>query len=538
MRFLMMAPIPLKYLQPMQSESDPLMLPREVYRTEQGAFFKPGESTAAITLLCKELCVLAGLGAVIPKSDRDIQNIIAPEDTKAKYVKTKTSDGEVILCDISPESAIPVKKGKGNRLNAEIDREDVKLVPNPKNPKEYLDEIDLEDGVKDPTLYYIVQHKGKNYLTSKMNLVRNNQSGEYVQRRGREHVLLTDDKGLIVVRGQKVPGLLQQAVAPIFTKFPDQARDLDLRTGSKETKTFFEMISFEGFVQSFIAMMLIRTKDGRAADLGESNVLFKMEDKQLLPYLIDFDPEEVMGESSDIFLCGLMGYPHAHKPLSESERLSTLTVIKQIVLQKEGLLSLTEDRLKELDPKVFPSKKQKREEPPSLTKTKALSVVLDGIESFTASEKVRSGQWVLADLLFHVFPAYEKQWVALSKKAGATDMKTAADVGYIDSNPAAAESDSDIEDESDVSDDEENELSDELTATASRSPSPRDRAYGSFAAYSEELDDSEPSAAPSRAGSPVSPAAKKQQSKFNAAAQSSSELEEDSGVESWPDDDF
>lgn len=426
----------INHLSPIDS-NDSGMNMRAVYRDQQ-IFFKPGQEIAKRTLLCQEMCKLIGLSHVIPPAELGSRNIIAPEDVNVTYKMAETSTKKPILLDLNQGPVCtPIKDRKTIYALIDDEKEKFKLYS---SPDMYILEDDAENLNPDTfdSFYLLVNFKGKDYLVPKSNELITDSSGKFVIR-NEERYAVRETKEGVVVQGDNIQGLVQTAVSPLFTKFPDQQNALDLRREDKYATPFFKLIAMSQFIDCFIVMMLIRTQDGKAANLEDSNVLYEKTASGLQPRLIDLDPEETFPPSNSyssdakfkgkvhVLRCGLMGYPQAHESLTKENQAFLLDRIHGIFQNKEALASLMAKGL--------------QSDPLAGKKVIALTEVIDRLNTFketpiSKKEPSNPNEWSLADLLFSVFPEYHQQWIAYEQKERFSVMDIAAAVGFADPTPA------------------------------------------------------------------------------------------------------
>ncbi|MDF2550433.1 MAG: hypothetical protein K0S07_1500 [Chlamydiales bacterium] len=240
-----------------------------------------------------------------------------------------------------------------------------------------------------------------------------------VERNGLFYAVEAREDGSYQVIGHDVPGALQEAVQPHFTGFN---QPLDIRYAKKQVRdSFYERIHPQGFIDAFLASLLLRVQDGKITNLKNgSNVLFKvLPDEQglidptnplckLWPMLIDTDEtlpsQNLVSEDEELTMSGevapvrlgLMAFPLASTRLSEEAKAYAITKLLQIIHAKKEIAEVFE---------IYS---------PSLThKQKGASLdLISKMAEFL--EKLKSGDsfedFSLEELTFFLFPTYKVHW--------------------------------------------------------------------------------------------------------------------------------
>ncbi|MBS0654931.1 MAG: hypothetical protein JSR46_04065, partial [Verrucomicrobia bacterium] len=177
------------------------------------------------------------------------------------------------------------------------------------------------------------------------------------------------------------------------------------------------------YSDALLASLLLRPQDGKIESLDESNVLFSVQpnsggiiDAQdpscpLKPVLIDLDETMPANnaiftteEGKDVCACrlGLMGFPHASRPLEQNEKAYVLGKIQEIVQEQDALLSNLELYLKKPTTSQFVKEEN----------SAAFKETLSRLEEFTKTHSVDT-EWNLQTLCFAVLPEYKRQWTEI-----------------------------------------------------------------------------------------------------------------------------
>ncbi len=237
-------------------------------------------------------------------------------------------------------------------------------------------------------------------------LLQEDDEGEYVQRGEARFVLhdSEDEEGGHTLIGRDVEGFIQDWIPDVVTEI--NGNTVDTLVPSKTRDAFFSMIDTKSFMESLLLAMLFRTQDGKASNLEDTNFLFIKSDDHLQLKLIDLDEtwpttndltdDPVLAKKGAIcaLQLGLMGYPQAHMQLDGDEKAHVVALLQKIEQNRDGMLAA-------LDKYQVDSSRTDQVK-------RAFNEVLDGFRSFNTDQP-----FTLANLVFHVFPEYRKQWDAL-----------------------------------------------------------------------------------------------------------------------------
>lgn len=289
-----------------------------------------------------------------------------------------------------------------------------------RSSKQVLTEVALEE--EDPffdknknTLFSVIEVEGRPFLVKMSSFDKLNIKGQpltereghlYIQREGQEYKVDRTSKGNVVIVDD-VKGMVQCKVPDPY-KGENKDKPLDIRYESPERDDFYARIPMSNYIDAFMASLVLRPEDGKITDLSESNVLFSRinpEDPNSLlkPVLIDLDEtlpfnnnfrmvETMSGKSEQAnpVRLGLMGFPHAHRPLNVEERQQVLDQIKNMIDHKDRAV------------KYLMHFKARLHDAP----IEAFEEMMARLESFHPE----NDEWTLADLCFHLLPAYKEDW--------------------------------------------------------------------------------------------------------------------------------
>ncbi len=230
-------------------------------------------------------------------------------------------------------------------------------------------------------------------------------NGEYVQRGDMRFELEDsgDEEGYTLV-GKDVEGFIQDWIPDVVTEINGET--VDTLKPSAARDAFYGLIDTNSFMESALLAMLFRTQDGKASNLEDTNFLFIKSDSQLQLKLIDLD--ETWPTKNDIsddpafakegavcaFQLGLMGYPQAHMQLDSAQKEHVVHLLQKVHKNRAAMIAAIDKY--EVDTTRVEAVKG------------AFMEVLDRLESFNTDKP-----FALRDLVFHVFPEYQKQWQAL-----------------------------------------------------------------------------------------------------------------------------
>ena len=272
------------------------------------------------------------------------------------------------------------------------------------------------------------------------------QGKAYVERNDQKYEIVEGQEGIKVI-GKDIKGMVQAKIMHIFTGKKSQKDPvLDVRTPSDARKAFYARIPMKLFIEPFFATLLLRPQDGKILTLDETNVLFSalpnedgvvdpnLSSCPLMPILIDLDEAlptnnesltmekdaggEITHEGTkqvNPVRFGLMGFPHARRPLSIDEKQRVLELIETTIRESR-------------EPQQYLSTFTKKEKILHKENLEAFVQVVDAMKTFYEAHQDLSVDWCLQDLCFAVLPAYKRDW----EKIGDRDdpEQKAAMIGY------------------------------------------------------------------------------------------------------------
>lgn len=265
--------------------------------------------------------------------------------------------------------------------------------------------------------------------------------GDQYVTKGETKYLVTEDVSqvkLIKVE-ENVEGMVQLKVQDICTKVKIQISE-----GKEETKVvdvlrddafrsqFYERIDMNSYIDAFLSTILLRPQDGKMLNLPNSNYLFRIipdskgdvdplnPNLKLEIVLIDLD--EIMPKANDVYYMkdqgnkavhpvrnGLMGFPHARKPLTVSEQQHAFEIMDDIISKKKEMHDyLTKTYLKKeskLDKKKLGILSDQH--------IQSFDQVITRLEEF---KKNHGDSFTLEQLFFYVFPEYRDQWQRIGER--------------------------------------------------------------------------------------------------------------------------
>lgn len=399
---------------------DSPLLPKKdsnVYFLNPHVVFKPGKANTMRAILCQKVAKILGLEKSVLKtieatasevlSQRDLDDqglpitydravingqewLVNMEDASSIQYIISTDDG----CQVKlHDGVLYTLKEEGDGFIVEsTDADEDDETDFDKNEHVLIATIDDQD--------FLVKEESAHPVVGSDNL--------HVLREGTRFELRASQEGTTLI-AKDVEGLLQPMVQDVVTQIGGVT--VDTLRPSKAREAFFAMINPISFIDSVVLSVLFRTQDGKAADLNDSNFLFTKEGEQLNVTLIDLDetwptqndfssdPELMKrgkGKISALRL-GLMGYPQAHTPLTGEQKAHLLDLLNKIKDNSNSMMAVV-DRYKVADG-------------PSLEAVKnSFKEVIEKLIEFS-----NRTEFTLKDLVFHIFPEYQKQWQALEK---------------------------------------------------------------------------------------------------------------------------
>ncbi len=426
-------------------------------KTNPHAVFKPGKMNSTKAILCRKVAEILDLDACVPPtikaraafliSQDDLDESLNPIIYKKAY-----KEGAPWLVNL--EMACPVislhKKvvslGKG--CDFTLEKEDGVITLEPKTAKAedhklaYEEVLILSVDGRD----HIVQAEAAHPITCGVlssYVKRGNDRFELKMSQDADDIYSDEEKDScgtetrsdsfteskdtieipdnVLLMRSNVTGLLQPMIQNVVTEIDGMA--LNMVSPSERRDKFFSMINTCSFINSVVLAILFRTQDGKAGCLDDTNFLFTQEQERLNLTLIDLDetwpvgngltkdPElRSKGEVAALRL-GLMAYPQAHQYLQDNDKAHLGALLQRINQRRDALLS----RL------------NKCKLPESEKVTAAFVEVLDRLNQFYKEKEASPVS--LADLVFYVFPEYQKQWNELAAM-GVPREKIASFIGF------------------------------------------------------------------------------------------------------------
>ncbi len=436
-------------LMPKKDSTGSNVYPLHLEATNPHAVFKPGKSNTIKAILCSKVAKMLELHDSVPKTieatashviskgdlddegkpiayDKatinDQEYLINPSDCfDIRYLKpsddegyivklannitlklTKDGDGFVTSLERTEDEAID-ESSEDDDLFASSDVEEANQVQHEEPEEEDFNPEDL-NGVR----VYFANDDEFLVLEQGAHLLLGDEQSQYVQRGDSRFELVEDETDeTTTLIGRDVEGFVQNWVPDVVTQI--NGKPVDTLAPSKTREVFFNMINTDSFSDSIVLAMLFRTQDGKASDLEDTNFLFIKADDQLKLKLIDLDEtwptqndltdDPVLAKKGSIcaLQLGLMGYPQAHVQLDGAEKEHVVQLLGKIQENKNNVLLALD-------------KYQVGDNVRSDAVKGAFNEVVDRLATFDTEKP-----FTLADMIFHVFPEYHKQWQALQK---------------------------------------------------------------------------------------------------------------------------